>query len=147
MGVRGTLQITTGVTQRLGLYTGRRRGLWSGEKNTRTEMRSSLCCVSSTAPSAEICLSFCLQSRPLSLFTYLPMRKGKPMVKVWLHFIQISVVRYGPICFIVLVAQAIRLVNFFRLLRKCLKAFTDLNWLHYRVHYKCRSDSFLISQR
>ena len=45
-GVRGTLQITTDVTQRLGLYTGRRRGPWSGEKNTRTEMRFSICCVS-----------------------------------------------------------------------------------------------------
>ena len=45
-GVRGTLQSTTDVTQRLGLYTGRRRGPWSGEKNTRTVMRSSICCVS-----------------------------------------------------------------------------------------------------
>ena len=46
LGVRGTPQSTTDVTQRLDLYTGRRGGLWSGEKNTRTEMRSSISCVS-----------------------------------------------------------------------------------------------------
>ena len=42
LGVRGTPQSTTDVT--LDRYSGRRRGIWSGEKNTRTEMRSSLCC-------------------------------------------------------------------------------------------------------